>query len=86
MNNQISPSETSLQIAARIWCEPSCEKITMDPTLATEFARAIDQYREALIWCSGSSDFNEGGGARIGYVNLCVPLIDGTFNSIESKD
>lgn len=30
---------------------------------------------EALLWCSGSSDFNEGGQARDGWLKLCAPLI-----------
>jgi len=36
----------------------------------------INQYIEALIWCSGSNDFNEGGKARAGWIKLCKPLID----------
>lgn len=31
---------------------------------------------EALVWCSGSSDFNEGGQARVGWLKLCAPLIE----------
>jgi len=31
--------------------------------------------REALIWCSGSDDFQEGGKARKGWIKLCAPLI-----------
>ena len=31
--------------------------------------------REALIWCSGSNDFNEGGVARVGWLKLCAPLL-----------
>lgn len=32
--------------------------------------------REALIWCSGSNDFNEGGIAREGWLKLCRPLLE----------
>jgi len=30
---------------------------------------------EALIWCSGSQDFAEGGVARNGWLKLCAPII-----------
>lgn len=30
---------------------------------------------EALIWCSGSPDFNEGGQARQGWIKVCAPLL-----------
>lgn len=32
--------------------------------------------REALIWCSASEDFQEGGQAREGWLKLCKPLIE----------
>jgi hypothetical protein len=38
---------------------------------------AMDRMREALIWCSGSDDFQEGGKAREGWLKLCAPLIHG---------
>ena len=31
--------------------------------------------KEALIWCSGSEDFQDGGKAREGWLKLCAPLI-----------
>lgn len=34
-----------------------------------------EKLREALIWCSGSADFHEGGQAREGWLKLCQPLI-----------
>ena len=43
------PSEFSIGVAARTWCEPTTSKITMIPELATEFARIIEKYRQALI-------------------------------------
>lgn len=43
--------------------------------LAIEIARLIDQYREALIWCSGSADFNPGGQAHDGWNKICEPLL-----------
>ena len=32
---------------------------------------------EALLWCSGSADFNEGGVAREGWLKVCAPLLKG---------
>lgn len=36
----------------------------------------IAKLEEALIWCSGSPDFGEGGQAREGWLKLCKPLLD----------
>ena len=36
-----------------------------------------EKYIDALIWCSGSEDFQLGGKARVGWEKLCVPLITG---------
>lgn len=30
---------------------------------------------EALVWCSGSDDFQVEGKARIGWIKLCAPLL-----------
>ena len=38
-------------------------------------ADEIERLRAALIWCSGSDDFQEGGKARDGWLNLCAPLV-----------
>ena len=35
----------------------------------------IEKLKEALIWCSGSDDFQVGGKARKGWLKLCVPLL-----------
>lgn len=35
----------------------------------------ISRYQEALIWCSASEDFQEGGKARTGWVKLGAPLL-----------
>lgn len=35
----------------------------------------LDKFIEALIWCSGSPDFNDGGQAREGWLKLCAPLL-----------
>ena len=34
------------------------------------------RYQEALIWCSGSEDFQTDGQACAGWLKLCAPLID----------
>ena len=35
----------------------------------------IEALEDALIWCSGSGDFQEGGVARKGWLKICKPLI-----------
>ena len=35
----------------------------------------IEELREALMWCSGSADFGEGGKARVGWLKCCEPLL-----------
>ena len=51
--------------------------------LAPEVAQAltakdarIAELESALVWCSGSADFQEGGRARVGWLKLCQPLLD----------
>ena len=41
--------------------------------LEAKLAKAL----EALLWCSGSADFNEGGVAREGWLKVCAPLLKG---------
>lgn len=41
--------------------------------LSDKLAKAV----EALLWCSGSADFNEGGVARKGWLKVCAPLLKG---------
>ena len=38
-------------------------------------ADEIDLLREALIWCSGASDFAPDGVARAGFEKLILPLL-----------
>jgi len=40
-----------------------------------ELEGKIEKYKEALIFCSGSSDFSWEGKARIGWERLCEPLL-----------
>lgn len=37
----------------------------------------LEELRQALLWCSGSADFNEGGVARKGWLKVCAPLLEG---------
>ena len=37
----------------------------------------LAEFRHALLWCSGSADFNEGGVAREGWLKVCAPLLKG---------
>jgi hypothetical protein len=41
-----------------------------------EMQRLLNDYKEALIWCSGSEDFQEGGKAREGWLKICKSLLD----------
>ena len=43
----------------------------------TDMTRRIEDLEEALLWCSGSTDFNEGGVARKGWLKVCAPLLKG---------
>src|SRR5688572_2265632 len=42
------PSEMALGVAARLWCEPSTERINMIPELAELFAEKVDKYHEIM--------------------------------------
>lgn len=51
---------------------------------AETMAQIVEAYREhakrleeALLWCSGSADFTEGGVAREGWLKVCAPLLTG---------
>ena len=38
--------------------------------------KKIELLYDALIWCSATEDFQEGGKARKGWLKLCRPLLD----------
>lgn len=42
-----------------------------------ELQARAERLEEALQWCSGSDDFQEGGKAREGWLKLCAPLLIG---------
>jgi hypothetical protein len=69
------PSDLALQKAAGAWCREKTKNTEMDVDLATEFAKLLDDYIEALVWCSGASDFAPEGKAREGWEKIVAPLI-----------
>ena len=69
-------SKLAREKVAQVWCRPSTKKIVFQPKLAEAFAEIISEYMEALIWCSGSADFAEGGQAREGWLKICQPLLN----------
>lgn len=65
----IPPSQTIAQEAHAVgWADGS--KATRDDLQAE-----INKLREALIWCSGSSDFAPGAMAREGFERVVLPLL-----------
>lgn len=44
---------------------------------AEQLAATCERLEEALLWCSGSADFTEGGVAREGWLKVCAPLLTG---------
>ena len=51
-------------------------KDKMSDDRVKDLEKEIMKFREALIWCSGSDDFQEDGKARKGWLKICKPLID----------
>lgn len=53
--------------------------------LSDQIQKAVEEtrkeYQEALVWCSGSEDFQLEGKARKGWEKICLPLL-----SIQSKE
>lgn len=70
------PSGWALEKSAQLWGQPNTSNIVMIPELAQEIAKLLDQYREALMWCSGSIDFAPEGKARQGWLKIVQPLLD----------
>jgi len=67
--------ELARQKAAQAWCKETTQHKEMDVELAEAFAEILEEYIEALHWCTGSADFGEGGQARKGWLKLCAPLL-----------
>ena len=70
------PSLIARQTAARAWCTERTKNIEMDSDLAMAFSEILDQYIEALQWCSGSADFGPGGQAHEGWEKVVRPLLE----------
>ena len=51
-------TEHSLQVAGSLWCDPRTSHLVMIPELALVFAEKLDEYKEAIIWMSGSPSFS----------------------------
>lgn len=71
----LKASKLARQRAAQVWGTERTSRMVMDPILAEEFARILDQYIEALQWCSGCTDFGSGGKARKGWKKIVEPLL-----------
>ena len=56
--NELQPSEIAMGKAARLWTLPTTQHCTMQTEVAIAIAQMIDEYREALIWMSGATDFS----------------------------
>lgn len=50
--------------------------IKLDPALLPKMLAERTALMTALIWCSGSADFQVGGKARGGWESLCAPLLE----------
>lgn len=74
-DNRDRPSNIALQKAAQAWCGEKTSCIEMNTELAVEFARILDLYIDALIWCSGSDDFAKGGKAENGWKKVAERLL-----------
>ena len=44
--------------------------------LLLDSLKIIKKIQEALIWCSGSEDFQDYGKARKGWLKICKPLLN----------
>jgi len=61
---------------AQLWCATETDSLVLNPILAEKFAELLDEYIEALQWCSGNVDFCPNGIARMGWVKICQPLLN----------
>ncbi len=68
------------QIAKQITVTTMLGELFADDGLEGESRRkvadVIEQYRDALLWCAGSPDFQVGGVARNGWNKLVKPLLE----------
>lgn len=75
----MTQSEKIQQAVARGWCAPENAHKEMDTELASAIAaeveHVVNEYVEALQWCSGASDFAPEGKARAGFEKVVLPLL-----------
>jgi len=50
-------------------------KVFICQLLKSEKTKNYQKFIDALIWCSGSEDFQVGGKARKGWEKICLPLL-----------
>ena len=50
-------------------------KVFICQLLKSEKTKNYQKFVDALIWCSGSEDFQVGGKARKGWEKICLPLL-----------
>lgn len=66
--------------------ERGMDKLTVDH-IKTLHESEIKKYKEALIWCSGSDDFQIEGKARKGWEKICLPLLkEEALKTLEGED
>lgn len=53
-----------------------CDEIARLRSELAAARTAIERLQDALRWCSGSADFNEGGRAYAGWQKVCAPLLE----------
>jgi hypothetical protein len=52
---------------------------SMKSLISSTEKRVAKEYKDALIWCSGSEDFQIDGKAREGWEKICLPLIKSKY-------
>ena len=60
------------------WCQKGCKcdcHKKNDKRIIVDGKEEREKYQNALIWCSGSEDFQIGGKARKGWEKICIPLL-----------
>ena len=66
--------ESEIKGLGEIW-ESHKIKSFIRQLLIQEKAKDRQKFIDALIWCSGSDDFQVGGKARKGWEKICLPLL-----------
>ena len=56
-------------------CRECAKELFDNELLKSEKEKNRQKFIDALIWCSGSEDFQVGGKARKGWEKICLPLL-----------